>query len=268
MKFGEAMESNKPKMTVQKDEFVYEESVNLKGNLTIVIYGLKGSGKTTLGLSFPGKIGILTFDNKTQPIAFNIYPKKDIERFHIVDAVKYYSRTRDDILISSVRTFNYVKKILKYWEKEKFEIDWILFDGLEVLIEIAEMVMRHENNLGYRQGFANTNIWKDRRINLDEIYQLALSVAKKGVIYTTYTSKDEVVENGQFITKKDIPKYFDVIMRDTDVVLRTYSEFKNGKSEFKCEVDSSKIKSFRTGEIIDITNIQNIGINQMLENIL
>jgi len=52
-----------------------------------LIFGDKGTGKTTVALSFPGEILVLSFDRKSAIIKHNMY--NDDPRIHVFDVVKY-----------------------------------------------------------------------------------------------------------------------------------------------------------------------------------
>jgi hypothetical protein len=73
-----------------------------------------------------------------------------------------------------------------------------------------------------------------------------MSAAKVGVIYTTYLEfVTEVVENEKTVQGKRHPKWVDVVMTETDVVMYAYAtEDNSGKRRFYIKVKSSKSPTF------------------------
>ena len=83
----------------------------------------------------------------------------------------------------------------------------------------------------------------------------ALNNCKKGLIYTTYTTKDEIIIDGTITIKKDIPKWIDAIMYETDVLMRIdRRKAKTDGDQFFVKIESSKVKEFPDGKELDITN--------------
>ena len=135
------------------------------------------------------------------------------------------------------------------------------------LINEAEMVMRFSEGLRPAQGISNFNVWKIRRDLVADLHESACNAAKLGVIYTTYVDKDEVVLDGSLVTKKDVPRWFDVIMEQTDVVIRTFSKTDNsGTMKFFASVETSKIPQIKTGRTVDVTdcNDSKIGLKNLI----
>jgi len=64
-----------------------EEEVSQPAKEVWLIFGDKGTGKTTVALSFPGEILVLSFDRKSAIIKHNMY--NDDPRIHVFDVVKY-----------------------------------------------------------------------------------------------------------------------------------------------------------------------------------
>lgn len=234
------------------DEFKYEESVDT-GKTIITIAAKKGCGKTRLALGLPGKICALSFDRKTTSVKNSCYDNDP--RIKVFDAVKYYSPDSDLIRESAVKSYNYILWLLDRFKRE--QPDWIVFDGAGVEAKIAEFVMRHREKLQPYQGVANRSVWKIRNAVLDTMHQKAVAIAKKGVIYTTYTEFSEIVQDGTTITKKDIPKYVSDVLMETDIVLmidKVY-DVKNHKTTFFLRCDSSKFNDvIETGFYEDITD--------------
>lgn len=232
-------------------DFKLEEAV-LTPKIVVTIYGSKGSGKTTLAEGFPGTVAVLSFDRKSVAPKINYY--NNDSRIKVFDAVKYYNRDTKLVRESAVKTYAYITFLLK--ELAKNPPDWVVIDGIEIMQKVAEMVMRQRNNLLPYQGVANLNVWKERNAIIDEIHQLALNTAKKGVIYTTYCDYDEIVEEGSLVTKEKVPRYIDSVMWETDIVLYIESKFdpETKKYNVKIRCDTSKFDNIiKSGSIFDIT---------------
>lgn len=232
-------------------KFVFKEA-NSSSKEIYTIYGAKGSGKTVLALGFPGTIAALSFDRKTVLSKNNFY-SADI-KIKVYDAIEFFDRDERLILNSAENTYDYIIFLLDNIAKDS--PDWVVIDGVEILQKIAEFVMRKREGLRPYQGISNLNVWKVRNSILDEIHKRCVDAAKRGVIYTTYTDKLEIVDEGTVVVKKSIPRYNDTILWETDVVLFVENKFdeKNKISRIFLRCDSSKIdKAIKTGAYIDIT---------------
>ena len=219
---GETIEVEVPKESKEAEEF-FEDSkkseVKTEGEFdlteaksqsgeTFTIYGHKGHGKTFLAYSFPGTISVLSFDRKGVPVKDLAYG--GAERIKVFDAVRYHDMSSPEAwLESSDRTFRYINSLLDHI-KEEVKPDWIVLDGLEIYNQIAEMTMRYRNNLLPYQGVANMNLWKERRLYIRQLHYKALEIAKRGIIYTTYSEKDKVIVDGDVQTLSDVPRWVDV----------------------------------------------------------
>jgi len=79
------------------------------------------------------------------------------------------------------------------------------------------------------------------------------------VIYTTYVDKDEIIQDGDFVVKEDVPRWIDAIMYETDVVIRIRRVNTEKGLGFVAEVESSKMDFvFPTGAKIDVTGKDNL----------
>ena len=233
-----------PKFTFEEDQASEKE--------IFLIYGEKGSGKTSASFLFPGKIACLSFDRKSSIIKKNFF--KNDERIKVYDAVKYWCEAPEEYTESSKATYDYVVFLLNKIETE-IKPDYILIDGLEILEKIAEMIMRSNNRLKPFQGISNMNVWKERQLLVRNIHNRALRSCNKGIIYTCYIKQKEIVEEGTTISKKDMPKWTDIIVWQTDCVIRVENEpKKEGGRKFIARIDNSKVATFNTGDIIDITD--------------
>ncbi len=219
-----------------------------------VIYGLKGHGKTRIALGFLETIVGFSFDQKTAPIKENSF--NGDPRITVHNAVKYmdYSSPQAE-LESSERTFRFIMALLDNIEKKEKKPDWILIDAIDIYTVIAEMTMRYRNGLQPYQGIANRNLWKERRLYIRQIEHKSLAVANKGIIYTAFTDQHEIIQDGEFIIKEDIPRWINVIMYGTDYVIKAYQINDEKGKHFMIHVDSSKNDNrIKTGATIDVTN--------------
>lgn len=235
-----------PKEVMEKFEVEEEKPVN---KYVIMVYGDKGTGKTVTALSFRGEMCVLSFDRKAMPIKMSMFSGDS--RIHVFDAVKYMDWHPERVTESSAKTFEYIMKILDYCG-ESIHPDWVVIDGTEIMEQIVEFAMRHRHGLGPFQGIANLNIWKERRLMLRQIHNKAYAIAKKGIIYTTYTHYEDIVVEGELVTRKEVPKWIDVIMFETDAVLKT--EYNSRDNLFSVKVVTSKIKELPTGKVYGVTN--------------
>src|SRR4030067_1173307 len=219
-----------------------------RGKLIITTHGEKGAGKTTgiflittgrIG-GFPsGKTNVISFDNKTKITKEQYFPTDDIT---VWNGKLHYREDPDICTKSGMISYKYIQKLLLSWKVN--QPDWIVFDGFTIMSVILEMAMRFKHGLQPSQGIANLNVWKDRARFIQDLHNLACKVAKYGVAYTTYSEKNEIVEAGTTISKTDVPKYIDVIMQETDVVLHaTKARGKDGDL-FYLRVESPQFKQY------------------------
>lgn len=230
------------------------------GKHCVVIYGLKGAGKTYLSLSTPGTHFALTFDNKTQSVAGEM---DNPERIVVYDGVKYYDRSSPDTWIESAEdSWIYIQGVLDglehgFLEDEKGNIlerpDWILVDGGEIVHTMLEMVMRGRNSLMPFQGIQNRNVWKERRMYIGELFKRCMQTSKKGVIWTSYIDKDEIKEEGDYVSIQDIPRWIDAVLYETDVLIKALRKTGKTSQEFGAIVESSKWKAIPETSYTDIT---------------
>ena len=220
------------------------------GKVVLVIYGLKGNGKTYASMTLPGSIAVISFDRKALMVK-NILNKPDVRVF---DGIRYMDWGDPEKVTESAEiTYAYLNKILD--EISKNPPDWIVIDGSEIFQTICEYVMRYRNNILPFQGIANLNLWKERRLYIRQIHERSIQIAKRGLVYTTYVDKDEIVEEGDIRTKKDVPRWIDAILYETDIVIKVEGRQQPSGRQFIAEVESSKYPNlFRTGTRLDITN--------------
>ena len=219
-----------------------------RGKLIITTHGEKGAGKTTgiflittgrIG-GFPsGKTNVISFDNKTKITKEQYFPTDDIT---VWNGKLHYREDPDICTKSGMISYKYIQKLLLSWKAD--QPDWIVFDGFTIMSVILEMAMRFKHGLQPSQGIANLNVWKDRARFIQDLHNLACKVAKYGVAYTTYSEKNEIVEAGTTISKTDVPKYIDVIMQETDVVLHSTKARGKDGDLFYLRVESTKFKQY------------------------
>lgn len=215
-----------------------------------LIYGDKGQGKTTLAFSFPGEIACMSFDRKSSIIKETRY--KNDKRIHVFDIVKFMNYYDANTLTESAAfTYDYMLKVLNYI-KNNLSVDWIIIDGSEIFHQIAEWTMRYRHGISAFEGFSNLNLWKERRILIRQIHNMCLDIAKKGLIYTTYQENDEIIVQGELVTKKKIPKWIDVLVFETDYVIHVdVSPSGNYIARIVTSKNDNKLPS---GRVFDITN--------------
>ena len=216
-----------------------------------LIFGDKGTGKTTTALSFPGHILVLSFDRKSAIVKFNMY--NNDSRIRVFDVVKLmdYS-TPEKMLESAERTFTAVLQLLDAYPKVYGSPDWVVIDGSQIMQQICEWTMRKRHNIGPFDGISNLNLWKERRAYMRDIHNRALNIAKKGVIYTTYVEKDRVIIAGETVHEKDVPAWIDVLIYETDYVLQT--TYNPVTKNFEVKVVTSKNdKLLPSGAVYTVT---------------
>lgn len=215
-----------------------------------LIYGDKGKGKTTLAFGYPGEIVCLSFDNKSARIKRTMF--NNDKRIHIFNVTKYMNYdTPDKMLETATKTYEYIKAVLEH--AKQYNPDWIVFDGAEIFSQICEWRMRYKHGIKAFAGITNFNIWKERRMYIRQIHNMALRIAKKGIIYTTFTTKDSIVISGEVVTQKDVPKWIDVLMFETDYVIHVDTE--PGTFRQLATIITSKDKSLlKTGRVYDVTD--------------
>ncbi len=222
----------------------------------ITVYGLKGSGKTMLEMSIvklcEGNVYFLSFDNQTKLIKKQFY--KDEPRVTVFDGIRYLDKSAPKIyLASSEASYNYVNVIIESWRDNP--PDWVIIDGADILQSICEMTMRIRNKLSYKDGIANRNIWKERKMYVEHIHNNVLRSAKRGIMYGTYTKAQEVMKNGNVVESKTIPHWIGIVMHQTNTIIKTTSELtKANEQRFYAHIESSKLECLPTGGRIDITN--------------
>jgi hypothetical protein len=231
------------------DKIVFDLSPdNSRGKLVVAIHGEKGSGKTTAGFiittgrigGFPaGKTNVISFDNKSKITADQYFPNDGIT---VWNGKLHYREDPALCTKSGIISYKYIQKLIQSWKASP--PDWIVFDGFTIMAVILEMAMRFKHNLQPSEGIANRNVWKDRARFVQDLHNLACKTANYGVMYTTYSEKNEIVDAGTTVSKTDVPKYIDVVMQETDVVLHATKAMGKDGDLFYIRVESTKFKQY------------------------
>lgn len=233
----------------REEEFDFGEEQS-SSKIVTTVFGKKGEGKTASVLGMYNSCAVVCFDHKTSLVKEHMYGNNP--NIKVYDGLKYYSRNPKDCLKSAEKSLQYIIALLNEIAKTKPEA--VIFDGTEVLTKMCEQEMRRKYGVTIYGGISNMNIWKYRNDLVANIHKKAIESCTKGVIYTIYTQIEEIIEDGNVKQKREVPKYFDTLMMETDIVLHAYSKRTKIGREFFIEVTSSKIGKFlRTGDIHNMT---------------
>jgi hypothetical protein len=228
------------------------------GKLTITIAGDKGEGKTTTALMLPGTKFAISLDQKTT------LTKEWLESIvsplgaKVWNGVRYYSEdasNAETIVEAAHRSYYYLHALLDSFKANP--PDWIIFDDVETLHLICEGEMRFGHKLGPVEGFANMNLWKERRMFLRSLHNKAKTIANKGVVYTTYMDfVQEIVENEKTVSGKKVPRWIDAVLKETDIALHAYyKDDVSGRRKYFVKVLSSKKHTFiQEGMVVDVSS--------------
>jgi hypothetical protein len=225
-----------------------------------MIYGQKGFGKTYLALSFSGTILALSFDYKTTIVKRNCF--NNDSRIIVYDPlVKIDYSTPESMIQTSESALQFINNILEMHKNSP--PDWILIDGSEIFQKLAEDVMRQRNNIAPFAGVQWT-YWKERRFYIRQLHEKAVRLAKKGVIYTAYVDKDEIIVDGQIKSKTDVPRWIDAILYEVDEVIKiTTTQDTTGQRRYLATIESSKLRPQKSGKTFDITGAQALKFLEM-----
>ena len=235
--------------TASVEESLVVEEEQPPNKMVVLVVGEKGTGKTVTALSFPGEVCVLSFDRKAMPIKMSFY--NGDKRIHVFDIVKFVDWRPEKITETSARAFDAMEKALE--KCRELGVDWVVIDATEIMEQLAEMYMRYRHGLGPIEGIRNLNIWKERRWILRDVHNKSLEAAKKGVVYTVYPTWQERVVAGEIVDRRQEPRWLDIILFETDVVL--WTKYDDSTKRFLVEVQTSKYdKIFPTGHVFDVTN--------------
>jgi hypothetical protein len=226
------------------------------GKVSITVVGDKGGGKSTLALSFTGTKLVVTYDRMTE---YNKFKMRDPNKIKIIDPMPLLDSTtplrkRD----TYVKIFDFLVGVEEYPNGPRHgglldtheQVDWVIHDGTDILMTICEMVMRHRNDLLPSQGVEWT-LWKERKDAIQAVFNKSLTLAKKGVIFTTYFTEKQLDEDitGQKKTK-EMPKWMDIILYQT---LHTFVAQSQQDNYFLFVQQSKSIKKDVSRRTYDIT---------------
>jgi len=250
----EAKQASTPSFDFDFDE---AEDTGIKKEI-YTVYGHKNDGKTTISYGIPykgDKVLVFSFDNKSTRPKDASYIVEGKVQIKVMNAIKYLDKSNEaKYLESAALTHSYIISLMQP-AKAMFIPDWVMIDGTEVMSSIMELVMRSKNNLKPFQGVANRSLWRERRQYIDDIHMKAMEVANKGLIYTMYSQKDEIIDNDGTVMKKvDIPKWIGSIMEETDIVIHAKAKFENNKKMFYARVEGSKLPDKYPDGMYNITN--------------
>lgn len=257
------------KKVTRKEEFDYSEDTS-PATANLCIYAHKGKGKTSLAFSALGIHDCISFDNKSKVIRDNL-PEKERKRIRVFSGRRYLNKSSAEAYTeSAIITWRYIKGLIDTFN----DPDWVDVDGGEQFEKVAEQVMRYNQGLSAFEGFANKNLWKERRLVIGQMFDMCQRKAKNGVIWTTYIDKDKIIKNGEIVTEKDVPRWIDAVMEETDAVIKVETDegSESGKVEYYATVESSKIPKEVCkrifGGILKVgikVNITNRGFDALIE---
>ncbi|MEE9215648.1 MAG: AAA family ATPase [Thermodesulfobacteriota bacterium] len=218
------------------------------------IYGSKGSGKTSLAMSFPGELVVVQFDETSSIVweqQFNCDP-----RIKIVD-VTSLADFDDPItfLESSNRIMGYVNEVMNDVKKNG-GVDRVILDNVEVYMEYAENAMRYYHNLKMSEGFSEFAYWKTRNMFLKQLHAKSYAVAKQGVIYTTYPFIEETIKRFGKSEKTKKPRWKDAIEKNTQNLVEVFYEESENENKYYVYTESMK-RGYKNGKTVDITTPDN-----------
>ena len=222
-------------------------------------YGAKGVGKTTAALSTYGTIDCISYDGMSMDIKMQLIKnnKENNDRIKVFDIGVIELLNEDEITNSEavlehgVRGYDYTKAIIS-----ESTADWIIFDGVDYLVNYAEMKMRKENNILPYEGFKNLNYWKYRTQLLRSILTLAAQKANCGVILVGWEEISQYDEEGKTKNVK-APRWTDIFKTASSIVVHIsqYNIPSKQQHLHYAFIDSSKNEDlFKTAERIDISD--------------
>lgn len=212
------------------------------------VHGEKGTGKTTFVCGFAGTKAILSYDRKSKRVRDRLFAG-DLT-IYVWDAAKFYrGLAKEGMPEAGARSIAFIAELLNRLP----EVDWVVHDSIEALIECAEMMMRHEHQLGPFQG-VDLNLWKDRKATLRMVHGLSMARANKGVVYVTHSEEDKLVEEGRLIRQSHKPRWVDIIISETDNVVRTEMRQSPDGTRFVAVMHTIKVGPWQSGSVLDVTD--------------
>ncbi len=214
-----------------------------------MVHGEKGTGKTTFACGFKGSKLLLSFDRKAKRIKDRMYLGSEEIKVH--DAGKFYrSLTKDELPKAGAKSIAYVLELMD----QSQAVDWVVIDAYDMLIEMAEMKMRYDNGMGAFDG-VDFQYWKDRKVNLRLVHGAAITLARKGVVYTTISEESKFIEAGRLIRQTKAPRWVDIVMYETDNVVRCeIRQHPKLGTRFAAVFETVKIGGWPSGAVLDVTD--------------
>lgn len=230
-----------------EDIEVVPEELPEKPKIILMVYGDKGSGKTYSSEMLPGRVVVISFDGKSSSVVRQL--DKEPSDVIVFDGRKYFTYDYSEQTASGMKSYKYLKALAEYIEK--LEPDWIVIDNTEMYQYILEQAMRYVYGLEPYSG-VDWSLWKLRRAMMRDIHYLLFRIAKKGLVYTAYPELESIIEQGNIVNTTKKPKWIDIIMYETDVVIYTYAS-KDGKRFF------AKVESTKYPQIIPVCEVDVTG---------
>lgn len=232
------------------EDFDWAPLKDVDDRVVFTVWGQKGSGKTTIAFGAPGERTVLSFDRKAMRVRRGSRFTKD-NGIVVHDVTQFIDFAEDKYTESADKTFQYTAWLLSEIPG-RGGTDWVIFDGGETFIKLVEMRMRYKFGYKVAQGIPERSVWNYRNLDIKLAHDLALQAARKGVIYTVQSVKDELVVDGTLVKSVDSPRWTDVIMTETDVVVQARSDPETGR--FYAHVTTSKEDGIPTGAVYDVTD--------------
>lgn len=214
-----------------------------------MVHGEKGTGKTTFACGFKGSKLLLSFDRKAKRIKERMYLGS--QEIKVYDTTRFYRElTKDELPKAGAKSIAYVLELMEHAQ----DVDWVVIDAYDMLIEMAEMKMRYDNGFGAFDG-VDFQFWKDRKVNLRLVHGTAINLARKGVIYTTISEENRFVEAGRLIRQTKAPRWVDIVMYETDNVVRCeIRQHPKLGTRFVAILETVKVGGWPSGAILDVTD--------------
>ena len=245
-----------------------EVDINAEDKITFFIYGAKNDGKTVCGYSLMDKGDtalVISIDNQSHHALREVpYLREKIESGDIavtvVNGTRYYDKSSQAIMLRTAqKTLDYILGVLNEYKTGNKTIngkrpDWVIIDGTERLNGICEMVMRKNNGVRAYDGISNFNLWKERNQYIDDIHTKSFNLCTKGVIYTSYTTIKEIINNSTVVKSKELPKWVGQIMEETNVQIFVEADREGIKPIYYAKISGSKRQSLYPDGLYDITN--------------
>jgi len=276
----------------------YSEMDDNEDNTVFVVIGEKGSGKTTLCLSFdkselpdgdprketPTVICIISLDKQSLKIVkkfrqalWDKYPEskgythtkygvKEVKEIHCWNGVRYFIREPPTTKLKSADvTFKYIKGLLDD-VIAPLDPDYIIVDGAGRLSWITEYTMRYRNNKSHIDGLKNRNLWKERNDYIDHIFDRVVDYSVVSPLFTLFFKMQQIKDKEEGITYEKQPAWVDRIKEESNMVIELEDELVKGKRMWFGHCQSPKESGWRTDRVVVNTDmLGNGGMKNLLE---